>query len=342
MRISKTRRRRGKILADGEEDWLSPLAEHCQHAGLSVPAGGNDGDRLLSELAKGFPANHYLVVTADNADRKKALFKKLAEKALVVDCSIPQGVRKADREAREKIFRERIVAVLGRAGKTIDPDATRRLLEYTGDDLRTLSGSLEKLIDFTGPRNAIAATDIRDVLKKTRQDPIFEFTGAVMDRNAKEAITQMARLLDGGIHPLQVLSALVNQVRKLVAARDFQSGPKGSCWVPGMRYDAFNRDVLPTLLEWEGVKKEAVRSWVADSGSRKKKDSDLLFAGNGKSAYPVFLLLQKAERFRPHEPRDFLCMLADLDYRIKSGAHSDPRLAIEKAVLTLCTPTDPR
>jgi DNA polymerase III delta subunit len=45
--------------------------------------------------------------------------------------------------------------LLAQAGKRMVADARQRLMQWTGFDLRTLCGNLEKLISFVGDRKTI-------------------------------------------------------------------------------------------------------------------------------------------------------------------------------------------
>ena len=77
------------------------------------------------------------------------------------------------------------------------------LHEMTGFDLRTFSGNLEKLVDYVGARQEITAADVEAVLNRTRQDPIYELTGALADRNPEQALFFLDSLLADGMFSLQ-------------------------------------------------------------------------------------------------------------------------------------------
>ncbi|MDY0162659.1 DNA polymerase III subunit delta [Desulfobotulus sp.] len=324
----------GRKKKKGEEDegWMQSLAEACLERGVKVPASMDEGDLLLRSMEKGFPAGHYLLITVDQVDRRRVLYKKLAASACVVDCSVPSGNRRQDREAREEMMRACVVGVLGKAGKTIDPRAASRLLELTGFDLRMLSANLEKLVDFAGKRKAIVLEDVEGLLKRTRQDPIFVFTGAVADRNAAEALSSLSALLEEGMHPLQLLSALINQFRKLMMALAFLQSAEGGAWTRRMAYEAFVSRVLPLLLEYEENLNRMRESWQPEE-VRKIKATDLSIAGNGKSPYPVYQTLLRAERFGFPALLSAMGLLAEADFAMKSGM--DPAGVLESLVLRM-------
>jgi DNA polymerase-3 subunit delta len=103
--------------------------------------------------------------------------------------------------ARDAVTKATMDAALAQAGKRMANDARQRLMQWTGFDLRTLSGNLEKLISFAGDRKTITDADVTAVLQRTRKDPIFEFTNAVADRDLSAALFFMKSLLEDGMHP---------------------------------------------------------------------------------------------------------------------------------------------
>ncbi|MCW7752888.1 hypothetical protein OOT00_02700 [Desulfobotulus sp. H1] len=309
---------RKKKKGAGEEEWMRVLAEICLEKGVKVPSSADEGELLVKALEKGFPDGHYLVISVDQVDRRRAIYKKLAAAVCVVDGSVPSGNRRQDREARDEMMRQCLVSVLGKAGKTIEPRGVGRLLELTGFDLRMLSANLEKLVDFAGDRPSITLKDVEDVLQRTRQDPIFVFTGAVADRNVPEALLSMIDLVKDGMHPLQILSALVNQFRKLLIAMDFLTSSSGKDWSRRMAYDAFVSRVLPSLLDHEEALRGLRAEWIGTE-EKGRKATDLSIAGNGKNPYPVYQILLRAERFEKEELIAAMGMLAEADLRMKSG-----------------------
>ena len=119
----------------------------------------------------------------------------------------------ADRKAQEAIFREVMNQLLQPSGKTIEPKAFQQILENTGYDLSSFAGSLKKLIDFSGTEPRITTGHVAAVLKRTKEDPIYELTGAVADRNVHQALFFLSSLLSVNIYPLQILAAISNQMQ---------------------------------------------------------------------------------------------------------------------------------
>ena len=340
---------RGKLVddVDGQPPaWFSQLTDFCRENQLTVPVPRDDAERLTSAMAKGFLPGHRLLITTDVVDRRKTLFKTVAETGLIVDCSVPRGESRADRSAQEAVMQAVVEEMLAQAGKRMAANARRRLSEWTGFDLRTLAANLEKLISFTGERRTIGDADVAAVLQRTRKDPIFEFTNAMADRDLAAALFFMQSLLDDGMHPLQLLAAAANQVRRLLLAKDFIVRDRGRSWTPGMNFARFKAACFQTVRDDDAGLHALVADWEAiinplpDGGKAKKSaGSDLVLAKNPNSPFPVFHLLQRAERFSLEALRSAMVALSATDRRMKSTGQ-DPCLLLEAFLIDFCRPAN--
>jgi len=353
--IAKTSRKKSLGQSDAlaaDDAWLDELIVYCRENNLSVPAAGDDGEILQRAVEKGFPDNNHLIITTDMADKRRALFKTLNEKGVIIDCSVPKGDRRADRVAQESVLVEKMNAMLKDGGKTMDRAAYTALYEMTGFDLRTFASNLEKLISYVGVRPEITIADVESVLQRTKIDPIYELTNAVADRKTEAALLMLDSVQSSGIHPLQVFTALVNQVRKLLLVKDFVASPYGREWQAACPYDYFQKRVMPAIAEYDRELLQHLEDRQAmleeDSGShssppaarkvKKKKakaGTDLLIAKNPNNPYPIYLLLKKSERFSKEELIDAFETLNKADTKLKSGGQN-PRLVLEKVVLSVC------
>jgi DNA polymerase-3 subunit delta len=341
----KTPSLRKKVMEDVDgqpSPWFSQLIDYCLVNKLSIPVLHDDAALLQAAMDKGFPEGHRLVITTDIVDRRKALFKAIDAKGLIVDCTVPKGESRTDRLAQDEVSLATIDELLAKARKRMASEGRRRILEWTGFDLRTLSGNLEKLISFVGDRKTITDDDVVKVLRRTRKDPIFEFTNAVADRNLSSALSTMKGLLDEGMHPLQLLSAIANQVRRLVIARDFITRDGGRTWSDRLSFPQFKSGPFKTIQADDQAFLSQLMSTEADenasAGKKKKKKSpatDLFLAKNARSPYPVFQTLKKAGRFPQHELVSAMIALSDIDLKMKSGGQ-DSVLLLEKFLLRFC------
>ena len=330
-------------VVDGQPpQWFVHLLDYCRDKGLKVPDKRDDADLLNAAMEKGFPPGHRLLITTDVVDRRKRLFKAVGEQGLVVDCSVPKGETRSDRQTREALMRAAMEEALDKAGKTITGDARQRAMRWTGFDLRTLAANLEKLISFVGDRQTIEDEDVTAVLQRTRKDPIFEFTNAVADRDLTGALYRMQNLLDDGLHPLQLLAAVANQLRRLLLAKEYTVRDGGRSWSDHMAFPQFKTGSFKDVLardealaglqqSWDGM----LRSDGTEKGRKKTASSDLVLAKNPRSPFPVFQTLKKAQNYTLEELTAGMIRLNDTDRRMKSTGQ-DPRMLLEAQLIGLC------
>ena len=336
---------------DGE--WLERVVGFSREQKLSLPESRDQAGLLQNAIGNGFPKGNHLIITTEGVDKRRSLFAAIAAAGIIVDCSIPKGDRKADRQVQGAVLRNRLGDALEKRGKTMAPGVFDALYEKSGFDLRTFTANIDKLIDYTGNRPVVSSEDVEAVLIRTKKDPIYEFTNAVTGRDMEGALFFMHSLLDSGelSHPLQLLVAVANQLRKLILIREFMDGPHGGVWHADMAFQRFRQEVMPRIQDHDAALKALENKWAEalmpeihgegspkanKKGNRRKKGvkTDLLIAPNPKNAYPVYLMMKKAELFSKKELRDGYTGTLEADRAIKSGAHQ-PRQVLEWVVLQL-------
>jgi DNA polymerase III subunit delta len=331
----------------GEDDaWLDALLEQCAEARTDAPAAVDPAGLLERALEAGLPRGHHLLITTDVVDRRRSLYALLGRIGTLVDCSVPKGERRADKEAQQAALGELAQNQLRPHRKTLNATAFHALCEMTGFEPGIFVNNLEILISYTGERRDITVEDVAAALTRTRQDPLFELTNAVTDRELEPALRFLGSLLSGEIHALQALAALVNQVRKLLVAKDFMEGPGGAAWQRGCTYPRFQQSVMPALVRHDqellarleaGEAALAEEEPAAPKKKRKKAKiaTDLLLAKNPANAYPVYQLLKKAERFSRGDLLRALAAVREADIKLKSSG-LNPRLVLERTIHTIC------
>ncbi len=352
--IDKSNRQKslGKSNAFGPDDaWLDEIITYCRENNLSAPASKDDSLALQQAVEKGFPENNHLIITTDLVDKRRALFKTLSSKGVAVDCSVPKGDRQADRAVQESVLIQKMNEMLSAGNKTMDKSTFMALYKMTGFDLRTFSSNLEKLISYAGDRQEITVTDVEAVLQRTKKDPIYELTNALADRQVEPALFYLESILSSGIYPLQVFTALVNQVRKLLLVKDFVESPYGSVWQAACPYDYFQKQVIPAIVDYDRDLLDHISGWQAmlekgtdsqitrtPAKAKNKKPqtpADLLIAKNPKNAYPIYQLLKKSERYSKAELFDAFETLNAADKKLKTGGQN-ASLVLEKVILEIC------
>jgi len=327
------------------EGGIRRLNDHIQAQGWSLSKASDDVQNLVDAIEKGFPPNHYLMITAGTkVPKNRKFYKCVAGRGLVVDCHVPLGERKADKAAQETVLREIADRTLRGAGKKMNPGLLAQVVQLTGFDPATFRNNIEKLIDYSGPRPEITREDIDSILNRSKSDPIYELTNAVAERNLQSALFYLNTLLANDFHPLQVLSALANQMRRLLIAKDFTRSTYGRDWQKGLPFPQFQSSVLPAIQQydaqiasersqWEPAESEGLRQG-GDKGS-KKPSAELGLASGTGSAYPVFQTLLKSENFTQEELIAALAQLGEADIRLKSSGQ-DPVLVVKHLVMAVC------
>lgn len=310
----------------------------------------NDMDILVGLIEKGIPENHTLIITAGAPDRRKKIYKLINEQGMIIDCTVAQGVRKADLDEQRSVLRDLARQMLSGANKTMDQAGFTALVEQTGFNPELFAGNIEKLLAYTGTRPVISVQDILAVVHRDKKDPIFSLTNAVMDRDAAGALDLLSSLFSDGFHPLQILKTLENQVRKLLAVKCFVAGVyhdgAGLPPLKSMHFNGFKQTMMPRITAHDqavvqaDLDRETALGPREDRPQKKAKKSkgpanDLLLAPNPKNPYPVFQDFLKSEHFSLDELVVALTALADLDHGLKSSG-IDAKTGIENFILTLC------
>jgi DNA polymerase-3 subunit delta len=296
------------------EAWLDQVITYCMQEKMTVPVHQDDAEVLNDAILKGFPETNHLVLTSDFVDKRRKLFKTVNKIGVVIDCSVPKGDRAADKRQQQEALKARMRETLRRAGKTMAPEGLETLYEKTGPDTRGFCNELEKLITFVGDRKEILPSDIEMVSKRTKQDPIYEMTNAIAERDTRRALFFLDSLLKNNFFPLQVLLAATNQIRKLILAKDFIHGKQGSGWKRDLSYATFKKMTLPKL---------------------EKREPD--FLTNNAHPFAIYMTLKQSDNYTLEQLIGALEVLLDADIRLKRSSQ-DAKIVLEHAILRIHNP----
>ena len=338
-------------------EWLAPLVAHCQEKDIAIPAQADGAALLEQAIRQGFPPDNCLVITTDLVDKRRTLYKALDQDGLIVDCTVPKGERMADRKVQQSVLQDQLGRALERSGKTMAPGTFQHLQEKTGFDLRTFTQAVDKLIAFVGAHPTITPADVDQVLTRTKQDPIFELTNAVAAKDFNQAMFFFDSLLGGDFHPLQLLAALANQIRRLLVMKDFAQSAAGQGLSPGMTFNQFKSAAIPAMTAFDQKLQDMGAMWsqalappASDKKGKKPKKGkakgkakkpalplELRLGANPSAAYPLFITFQKQARFTAEELRQTLTALHEADMLLKTGGRQ-PRLVFERLLMQICLP----
>jgi DNA polymerase-3 subunit delta len=296
-----------------------------------------DLDRLSEIVQSGIPDGHFLVMTAGSLDRRRKIVKTLEKTGLIIDCTVPQGARKADLDDQRQILQDVAGTVLARSGKTMEPAAFSELLDRTGFNPALFAKNLDKLIAFTGDRSAISRDDVEAIIQRDKKDPIFSLTNAMMEKDVSQALFYLSSLRKDGFHPLQILKSFENLVRRMLLFKAFSlelSEKHPSIRMDRLHFNGFKQQILPAIIAHD----QALQNPAArDETDQAAGDSarDLVLAPNPNSPYPIFQTFEKSVRFSLDELRSAMISLGDLDFALKSSS-ADADAGIEQFVMTFC------
>jgi len=237
----------------GDLSWITPLLHEITPG--RAASGADQDDLLLATLTHGVPANNILFLLAEEVDKRKKFYKYLKKEQVIVDLGVEQGASARAQKAQKSVLVELINQTLADMGKTMATGVMDQLLERVGFYPVAVVMETEKLCLAIGDRSRIEQADLEALVGRTRQDALFELTGALGKRQLGEALVLCGRLLDNGIHPLAIIATLRNFTRNLLLFRALQEQP-GCGYTPSMPAQVFQQQCLPLFKENERWKNE--------------------------------------------------------------------------------------
>ena len=325
---------------DGLE-WVTGIANYCRERGLQAVEVSDDAALILNAVKRGFPKDHYLILTAEAVDKRTGLYKAIKENGVIIDCSVAKGNRKKDREAQQQLIYSQAKEMLASSDKKMSAKAFEAMYQLIGFDMRAFSKSLEKLISYIGDKSSIDVDDIRAVLTKSREEPIYELTGAISDKNAIGALQILNELLSSGYHYLQVLMAITNQVRRLFLVKGFITSEAGNRWRAGMSYDQFKNLVMPAIQSYDKELVDKISSWSellnnAGTGQKKQKSmTEQVIARQPNNPYPIYQQFRKADNFSENELMVAINQLHEADVMLKTTSRV-PEFVLQELIISIC------
>ena len=107
-----------------------------------------------------------------------------------------------------------------KAGAEIDPITLREFVSRVGPDLRRMTNEVRKLATAALPDNRISAELVHALVPNVREVDHFSLTDAIVAGRRGAAMTMLAKALNDGTEPLQLLGLLAYNYRRLLMAKD--------------------------------------------------------------------------------------------------------------------------
>lgn len=240
---------------DGDLSWTRTYLDAGKTNSPSSASPSDPGELLAAILAAGIPPNNFLVLLADEVDKRKKLFKLLKDEQSVVDLSVESGSGTKAQKEQKTVLQDLALRTLAEEGKTMAPALYDLLFERVGFHPVAVVMELRKVMAYIGERRQISRDDLDLLVGRTRQEALFELTAALSRRDLEQSLVIADRLQENGIHPLAVVATLRNFVRGLLLCRSLLEQPE-VCYQPAMSAAAFQQTCLPRLKEREQWKKE--------------------------------------------------------------------------------------
>ncbi|NLZ17519.1 MAG: DNA polymerase III subunit delta [Desulfobulbaceae bacterium] len=298
-------------------NWTSPYLSTTKEQEGASTAGVDTGDQLISLLTRGLPPANVLILLAAEVDKRKKLFKYLKENEVIIDCSVAEGSGSKAKDAQMAVLHSLLATTLNEQKKKLPPNLVSILFERVGFHPVALVNELRKLMLAAGERETISREDIDELVGRTRQDAIYELTGAIAKGELDEALVILQRLLDSGVYHLAVMASLRNYVRSALLYRSLIE-TCGLPFSPSMNFNTFQQRYLPVLKE---------------QGDEWQKEL---------AAHPYALFNQFKDAFQ--QPLSALVtwmeLLLEAELRLKdSGAKEE--LVLHRLVCSMLTPPSP-
>jgi DNA polymerase III subunit delta len=302
---------------EARENWLPKAVDLCVSRG-AAPARERqeDTDRLERTLTGGMPEGNHLILTAETADRRKKLFKTVSAAGRILSFAKIKGEGQQKDRARQQAVQETAAGALERQGKRLSSGAWTALGQKTGFDLRESLGAIEKLITYSGQKTVIEATDVEAVVGRTKEESVFDLTGAIAERDLTAALRSVKELLDQGAPPLMIFSMITREIRLLFQAKLLIDSGRLGLFKANIDYGRFQKAVIP-----------AIKQLTADG------EEPIAIAS--QHPFVIYQALKNAERFTRRELTVYLELLVRTDLALKSTGR-DPRLLLESFLITLC------
>lgn len=276
------------------------------------PSSTDPADALAAALAVGLPQHNILLLLAEEADRRKKLFKMLKEEQVVIDLSVATGGGAKAQKEQRAVLQELARTTLAEQDKTLAAHLAELLFERVGFHPVALVMELRKVMLFLGERRQITREDLDAMVGRTRQEALFELTTAIGRRDLEQALAIGGRLQENGIHPLAVVATLRLYVRSQLLCRSLQEQPDLH-FSPTMSAAAFQQQCLPLL--------KARSPWQKEMGGH---------------PYALYMQFKAAAACPLTQLARWMRLLLEAELRLK-GSPVAPPLVLQHLLLTMLT-----
>jgi DNA polymerase-3 subunit delta len=177
----------------------------------------------LADYVKNPVASTTLVLATSDIDKVRKAGKTILQHATVVECwglKTEKNPRYLDLRAAARMAELLVRKAVAEAGQQIDPAAARLVAERAGVDIVRLRGDIDRVMLYAAGKPKITVADVQEVVSAEASQDDWAVTNAIQNRNAGEALRQLALALDAGAVPFMILGQLGWFVRDRLANAD--------------------------------------------------------------------------------------------------------------------------
>lgn len=149
------------------------------------------------------------VILASRVDKRKKQIRLLLETADCVDFKKPY----------DNQIPGWVKYIAGSLGLEIAEDAILLLSKLVGSHLTEIETELRKLADFIGERTRIEVADVAQVVSRSKEENVFDFTRAIGECDRVQALEHLVHLLDQGQSEVGIVSLLARHIRILLTVK---------------------------------------------------------------------------------------------------------------------------
>ncbi len=202
------------FLTDHQVIWLRNFAGFDQLS--SAYKGKGSAAELASMLCEAPEEWQTVLINGTGLDMRKSFGKAL--KSAGAEIITLNAVKSTDRNFSES-RRMQIQEICREAGRRIAPSAVQYLEAALGSSTGTLRLELEKLFTYAGDKTDISIEDCRAICSRTPEAVSWNFTAALVERNAREALSLLDMLIKQGDAELKVLTSVSYEFQRMIQVR---------------------------------------------------------------------------------------------------------------------------
>jgi DNA polymerase-3 subunit delta len=208
---------------DGKKLKLDDLARACEAApfladkrlvivtdALKHLKAGKERDAFRTYLKQVPPTCDLVFVERGDVDKRNVVFTHIKQAGQAQEFRPRQGadlLRWLGDRARHMQVR-------------LDREAAQHLIDYVGNDSRTLVTELDKLATYAGPKGSITSDSITLLVQDSQEHNLFAFIDNLSRRHPGDALRELRGLLDDGQAATYILFMLMRQVRILLGVQE--------------------------------------------------------------------------------------------------------------------------